>query len=595
MPMEMVSSIIQMQRNSTLPGIGVTGTFGAYRGTVSAGTIGELVESTGLAGTRITLSCVGAAVPIPDWSNMIEGPTACADGTTGSAFSISRPLIRVFDPGFRAPLSWRTNLGVDGIRVPGKWIASVSGGFSWNVNNQSTIDLTLNRTPQFFMAGESNRPVYAPMNAIVPSTGAISSGASRISPDFAVVSNILSDLRSYRAEFQASVAPPNPLFNRRVTLDLRYSLSTGRNEARGNSRIGTTGDPFARQWVLNSNPLHTFRLTSTGRLRAGFNFGINAFLYSGLPLTPMVNGDINGDGQSGNDRAFIPDPATVADPALASQLRELIAHAPSAARECITSQLGRMAAANSCRTPWQARIDVSASITPPSGWSYSDRLRLTFNMSNANGALVRALSLENTPFGQSPLSTNRNSTLLYVTGFDPATSQFTYRVNQLFGQPSNFGSARRKFAPTQLYLGLEYVFGGPVLNPISRGLGLREPANQKPLTDEQRRQAIAKLKKDPVAPYVAMDSLALSPDQRSQFDALSREYHARADTALTPLRNWVLRQGRRIFDRDLGQRLSATQAALASLNTEYGRKAEAILTAEQLTRFKESSAKKNEE
>lgn len=252
-----------------------------------------------------------------------------------------------------------------------------------------------------------------------------------------------------------------------------------------------------------------------------------------------------------------------------------------------------MAGANSCRTPWQMRFDINASLTPPSGWSYSDRLRLTFNLSNANGALVRALGLENTPLGQSPLSTNPNPTLLYVTGFDPATSQFKYRVNQLFGQPSNFGSARRKFAPAQLQLGLEYVFGGPVLNPISRGLGLREPANERPLTDEQRRQAVAKLKRDPAQTVVALrDSLSLTPEQRAQLDALSKEYNARADTALTPLLNWVLKQGRRIFDRDLGQRLSAAQSALARLNTEYGRKTQEVLTAEQLTRFKESSARK---
>ncbi len=587
---EMVSSIVSMQRASTLPGIGVSGTFGAYRGTVGGNTIAELVESTGLPGTRVTLSCVGAAVPVPDWSTMTEGPTACADGTTGTTFSIARPLVRVFDPSFRAPLSWRSNLSINGIRVPGKWIVAISGNFSWNVNGQSAIDLNLNRTPQFHLTGEGNRPVYAPINAVVPATGSISSGASRISPDFAAVQNVVSDLRSYRAELQASLVPPNPLFNRRVTLNFTYSLGTGRNEARGSSRVGTTGDPFVKQWVQNPNALHTLRLTSTGRLWGGFNFGINSFLYSGLPLTPLVNGDINGDGNSSNDRAFIPDPATTPDTSLGRQLGELITHAPGAARKCLTSQFGRMAGANTCRTPWQARIDISASITPPSSWGYSDRLRLTFNLSNANGALVRALNLENTPFGQSPLSTNSNSTLLYVTGFDPATSQFKYRVNQLFGEPTNFGSARRKFAPTQMYVGLEYVFGGPVLNPIARGLGLREPANEKPLTEEQRRQAVAKLKRDPIAPYTAMDSLALSPDQRSQLELLSREYHARADTALTPLRNWVLRQGRRVFDRDLGQRLSAAQAVLGKLNTEYGRKAESVLTAEQLTRFKESGA-----
>ena len=60
---DMVSSIVSMQRATTLPGVSVSGTFGAYRGTVNTSTIAELVESTGLPGTRVTLSCVGAAVP----------------------------------------------------------------------------------------------------------------------------------------------------------------------------------------------------------------------------------------------------------------------------------------------------------------------------------------------------------------------------------------------------------------------------------------------------------------------------------------------------------------------------------------------------
>jgi hypothetical protein len=173
---------------------------------------------------------------------------------------------------------------------------------------------------------------------------------------------------------------------------------------------------------------------------------------------------------------------------------------------------------------------------------------------------------------------NPNSTLLYVTGFDQANSQFKYRVNQLFGEPSNFGSARRKFAPSQLQLGVEYVFGGPVLNPIARGLGLRESANAPPLTDAQRREAVAKLKRDPVLAYAPLrDSLALSAEQRGQLDALSKEYNARADTALAPLLNWVLKEGRRVFDRDLARRLSAAQSALAKLNTEYGHKAQGLL------------------
>src|SRR6185503_1481741 len=156
------------------------------------------------------------------------------------------------------------------------------------------------------------------------------------------VSSMLSDLRSYRAEMQASISPPNPLLNRRLTLNLTYALNTGKNESRGNSRIGTIGDPYVKQWVPISNPQHTFRLTSGGRFW-GFNFGLTTTLYSGIPLTPLVNGDINGDGNTGNDRAFIPNPAASSDTSLARQLNELIAHAPTAARKCIISQLGKMA------------------------------------------------------------------------------------------------------------------------------------------------------------------------------------------------------------------------------------------------------------
>jgi hypothetical protein len=589
---DLVRSLIAMQRASTLPGIRVTGTVGAYRGFIGTDEIAQLVEATGLPGTRVSLSCVGDAVPIPDWRHMAEGPTACADGTTGSPFSIARPLVRVFDPAFRAPASWRGELEVDGIRVPGDWIMEVATEFAFNGSQESAIDLNLNRTPLFHLDGEGGRPVYAARDAIVPSSGSISSGASRISPDFATVTSAVSDLRSYQVQFRASVAPPQPLLNRRVALNLRYSHSLGRSQVRSSSRVGTAGDPFAKEWVANSQPTHSFRLTSSGRFW-GLNLGFATNLYSGLPMTPMVSGDVNGDGRSNNDRAFLPDPATTPDTSLARQLNELMSHARPFARKCLTSQFGRIVGANSCRTPWQIRYDISASFTPPSSWSYSDRLQFTFNISNSNGVLVRALGLENTPLGQTALSTTPNPTLLYVTGFDPATNRFRYRVNQLFGEPSNFGSLRRRFGSAQLRLGMAYTFGGPVPNPIARGLGLREPVNEDPLTEEQRRAAVGRLKRDPVAPVVSLrDSLGLGADQLEQLDRLAKEYGIRADTALQPLMDYVLSRGRRVFDKDLARPLSAAQSALNRLNTEYDEKALAVLTPVQRAHYAEVAGKR---
>lgn len=45
-------------------------------------------------------------------------------------------------------------------------------------------------------------------------------------------------------------------------------------------------------------------------------------------------------------------------------------------------------------------------------------------------------------------------------------------------------------------------------------------------------------------------------------------------------------------DKPSAQQLSAAQSALGKLNTEYGRKAQQVLTEAQLTRFKESTARK---
>jgi hypothetical protein len=586
MPFEVIQSLLEMERSggSTLPGIGINGSLGAYRGATSTGQIAEYIESSGM-GTRVVLSCAGDAVPIPDWRNMSEGPSTCADGSAASTYSIASPVVRVFDKDYQPQTSWRASVSVDGIRVPGRWILRLNGSGSFNVNGQSQIDLNLDPTPKFHLANEGNRPVYVAPSSIFPATGSNSQAASRRSPAFATVHKAVSDIHSYNAQLQATIVPPRPLFRERVNVQVSYTLNRGANETRGNSRVGITGNPFEKEWVRSAQPLQTLRANINGRIW-WLNAGISTSLISGVPFTPRVIGDINGDGDSGNDRAFIPNPATTADTSLARQMNELLAAAPSAARKCLTSQLGRMAGASNCAMPWQFRMDVNASLSPPSSWPYSDRLRVTFNTMNASGGLVRLLGLQSTPLGQSTLSTSPINTLLYVTGFDPATQSYKYRVNQTFGQAQNYGSLRQRFAPLQMQVGMEYKFGGPVLNPLSRQMGFREQPGKTPLTDAQRLGAINRLKKDPAAPMIRLkDSLGLASPQASQLSDLSREYNARADTALHRLSDWVRGKGRRIFDADLNPYLSQARSGLAKLNSEYDKKVKAVLTADQLTLF----------
>ena len=62
---------------------------------------------------------------------------------------------------------------------------------------------------------------------------------------------------------------------------------------------------------------------------------------------------MNGDGRA-NDRAFVFDPATASDPALAAAMGSLLANGSGYARDCLRRQVGRIADRNSCVGPWTA-------------------------------------------------------------------------------------------------------------------------------------------------------------------------------------------------------------------------------------------------
>src|SRR5207249_11199109 len=104
---------------------------------------------------------------------------------------------------------------------------------------------------------------------------------------------------------------------------LAYTLASNRRMVQGFT--STAGNPLDRDWGLNDlNAQHQIQL------QLGYNFGNTlrtswtVVARSGAPITPRVSGDINGDGVGGNDRAFVFDPDSVGDPALASSMRALL-------------------------------------------------------------------------------------------------------------------------------------------------------------------------------------------------------------------------------------------------------------------------------
>ncbi|MDE3127616.1 MAG: carboxypeptidase regulatory-like domain-containing protein, partial [Gemmatimonadota bacterium] len=184
------------------------GGVGEWRGAMTPTLLEGAQGATGLPGASRTLSCIGAATPVPDWPGYAANPAAvpaqCADGSSG-VFSDAAPNVQLLDPSYSATRSWRANLVWEsrgwGFRY------KVDGTYALNLDQPGTFDLNFVDTPRFTLAGEGGRPVYVPAADIVPGTGLVSPVAARASSDFGRVAAMRSDLRGTTRQITFQVTP----------------------------------------------------------------------------------------------------------------------------------------------------------------------------------------------------------------------------------------------------------------------------------------------------------------------------------------------------------------------------------------------------
>jgi hypothetical protein len=166
----------------------------------------------------------------------------------------------------------------------------------------------------------------------------------------------------------------------------------------------------------------------------------------------VVNGDINGDGYSGNDLAFVFDPNDPSTPpAVAASMERLLDNEESVARDYVRESLGRIADRNGGHAPWVGRMDVRAAYTLPIRGQSVELTADIFNFGNllnsdwgGQALLPQGISASN------PIS--QQLALLNVVGFDQATQTYSYTVNE------NVGVLRTRGDPFQIQVGLRYQF-----------------------------------------------------------------------------------------------------------------------------------------
>jgi hypothetical protein len=514
------------------------------RATVSAGVrmfqnvrgaemIGEAVSNTGLAGSSRTLVCTGPAAPVPDWdiyrTNPGGAPLECADGT--SQFATSVPGVALFDRNFNQSRSIRPEVRWRGAILGNRFNATFSALHSINLNQQSSIDLNFAPTEDFRLDSEGGRPVFAPATAIDPTTGAIAPRASRISNDFNRVSSIRSDLRSHSSQFGVSLSPLN--YNpTRFRWSVGYNYLNVRDQYVGFS--STVGNPLERRWSHSQTPQHSINYSLTYNFWDYFDVMWFSQFSSGMRYSPMVAGDINGDNTSFNDRAFVFDPATTSDPAVAEGIQALLDNGSSSARECLASQLGRLARRNSCTAPWSITGSSLRINIHPIKLKLPPRANISFSVTNPLGAADLLINGSDNLKGWGQRR-NPDQSLLFVRGFDQATQTFKYEVNRRFGATSAQQTTARQPVIITASIGFDI---GPTRDWQSLKMqldrGRKIEGNR--VTEAQLKQVVANAVMNPMARILqASDPLGLSRRQADSLAMLSRGFTLALDSIWTPV------------------------------------------------------------
>lgn len=561
------------------PRYSLRGGVGEFRNSTAATLIAPAMRATGLPDAVRQIQCIGSAVPLPDWNafanNESSIPTECLGGT--STFSSTQPNVYLIGPGYAAQRSWRGNFSLLG-PTPSKWVVfQVEGIYSINLHQQAPLDLNFNPQQRFTLGAEGLRPVYAAPTSIVPVSGAVTNRDSRTFSQFGSVTELTSNLRSESKQLILTLSPLQ--FLPGFTWNLNYVHQWLREQGRGFG--GTTaGNPLDVEWTRSSmDARHQVNASITMRVRDLFSFAIWSRFSSGTPFTPVVSGDINGDGLS-NDRAFIFNAAT-ADSAVRSGMTSLLTTASPRIRNCLTRQVDHIAQRNSCEGPWTATTNAVATLNPQK-LGMQNRVTLSLSLTNFPAGLDELLHGNSRlqGWGQSGFS---DPSLLTVRGFDPTTNRYKYEVNSRFGDTrlSRTGTRNPFLVTLEARMQLGHIF---TEQAVDQAMAPGRTRGADRLSPSQIKQRAMNSVFNPVGQLLAVkDSLTIiTKDQLQALTALQRRIGTQQDSVWNPVAEWLAQQPKEYDRHAVIARVYAAQLQMFDVVVAGMREVKQILSADQI-------------
>ena len=483
---------------------------GAYRGLLPA----DLAQQIAADGSTSATYCSGADVPIPRWSD--NTGYDCA----GSVFSVTEKALLSSD--VRAPLTWR---GTFEISLPTRTRAALTlrANASRTSNLLGEVDLNARADPVFALDNEGGRPVYVEPADIATETGIPSIVSSRIDPVVGRVLQYRSDLAANAAQLMLELwVPPAARGGARWQATYVHTRVTERRR-----RSDLVDNPFALHSGTGlTGRSHQLHILATAPRNRFADINLLATVFSGMPFTPLVKSDIDGDGFS-DDPAFVFASGS-RDTAAYTALQTLQASATSGVRRCLLGNADRVAAANSCRGPWSGRLDVIARLRA-GAFPGTRRATIEIRATNVLAGLDRLLNGADGLRGWSP-GGFVDPVLWIPQGFDPTRNRYSYAVN------SNFGKSPPSLNPFAISVDVRIPLGP---DPQRSGLLMligRSPGQARQPTLGQLESSLARSLPNPMALILARrDTLGLTREQVARIQAIDVAYQAEVESLVKPL------------------------------------------------------------
>ncbi len=541
---------------------------GVFQDVPSAGDLVTVASSRD--GPFATEHCIGVATPVPDWNALQRGDASSIGCPNDGALAQTAPYVEFLAPSSRFPRSARASAGWEGMLGRG-WRADAELVASSTTRLARLDDVNFGGVVTQVL--DDGRPLYAAATSIDSASGRIVSTASRLDPRWGRVTRGASDLAARSTQLTVRLAPEAALGPFDVTL--AYTLGSFRSQ--GNGFRGTTaGDPRTVEWGrAPTDRRHEVNLIGSAVFRGGMTASLWARIGSGLPYTPVVNRDVNGDGLA-NDRAAVP--AAGGDTSRAAALDALRTSAPSRVRECLDRNAGGIAGRASCEGPWAAQLNAQLRVRAPA-FAHTQRLTAVLTFVNVPALLDYVLH------GASPLGWGQGGTvdpvLWQVTDYSAANQRFGLRANPGFGRLLSARDGLR--APFQLTLDVRFALGPPRVEQLYRQSIAKPRTDTAALVVILRDQLAGEFPNTPQEILRIEDSLQLSPAQVTRLRALQRRYSERSDAIWTPVARLLAAADRSQAHHDAGVRdLREAQERAADLLVELAREIRTVVTPEQI-------------